>query len=107
FSISYQANMSKLITKQAVIGLVAGVAATFLPVISYEVQALRLNGTFIYPVDDAFIHMELAKNLAFYGNWGINSHEFGAASSSILYTLILALLTKIFSAGMILPLVVN
>jgi hypothetical protein len=99
--------MSKLFTKQAAIGLAAGIMATFLPVIYYEVQALRLNGSFIYPVDDAFIHMELAKNLAFHGNWGINSHEFGAASSSILYTVILATLTKIFSASMFLPLLVN
>src|SRR5690348_5328490 len=92
-------------TKQEVFGLATGFAATFIPVIWYQFSALQLNHTFIYPVDDTFIHMQLAKNLAHYGNWGINPHEFSAASSSVLYTLILALLTILFSANMVLPLV--
>jgi hypothetical protein len=99
----------KLINKkQRNIGVLIGLAATFIPVLWIELNVLKhTNGSFIYPVDDTFIHLELANNLAHYGNWGINSHEFGSASSSLLYTLILALFTKLFSSVTLLPFIVN
>jgi len=94
-------------TKKEGIGLAVGLIATFIPVLIFEITGWRLNGSFIYPVDDTFIHMQLAKNLALHGNWGINANEFSAASSSILYTLLLAFLSLLFSPGMFLPLLVN
>jgi hypothetical protein len=94
--------------KQRNIGLLTGLFATFVPIALIEVSVLNYtNGSFIYPVDDTFIHLELAHNLAYYGNWGINSHEFGSASSSVLYTLLLGLCAKIFSSGVLLPFAVN
>jgi len=94
--------------KQRNIGLLFGLIATFVPVAWIEFNVLRYTkGSFIYPVDDTFIHLELANNLANYGVWGINSHEFASASSSLLYTLILSLFTKIFSSGVLLPFAVN
>ena len=94
--------------KQRNIGLLTGLVATFVPVALIELSVLHhTNGSFIYPVDDTFIHLELANNLANYGNWGINSHEFGSASSSLLYTLLLGLFTKIFSSGILLPFIIN
>ncbi|ACU61160.1 hypothetical protein [Chitinophaga pinensis] len=54
------------------------------------------GGHFCYPLDDTFIHMAIAKNFALHGVWGINAQEFSAASSSPLYTLILA---ACFKAG--------
>jgi hypothetical protein len=94
--------------KQRNIGLLTGLIATFVPVVLIELNVLNhTNGSFIYPVDDTFIHLELAKNLAKHGNWGINSHEFGSASSSLLYTLVLGLVTKIFSSNILLPFIVN
>jgi len=94
--------------KQRNIGLLFGLIATFVPVAWVELNVLHYTkGSFIYPVDDTFIHLELANNLANYGVWGINSHEFGSASSSLLYTLILGLFTKIFSSGVLLPFAVN
>jgi hypothetical protein len=65
------------------------------------------GGLFMYPIDDSFIHMVVARNLAFQGNWGIAGHEFASASSSILYTLILAGLFKIFSVNIWISLAVN
>ncbi|UPK67109.1 hypothetical protein [Chitinophaga filiformis] len=56
----------------------------------------QTGGHFCYPLDDTFIHMSIAKNFALYGVWGINAQEFSAASSSPLYTLILA---TFFKAG--------
>ena len=67
----------------------------------------RTGGVISYPLDDAFIHMALAKNLAFHGNWGINPYEFGSASSSIFYTLLLTVLFLIFRGGIIIPLLIN
>jgi hypothetical protein len=54
-------------------------------------QILRINhGNFCYPLDDSFIHMTIARNFALNGTWGINTQEFSSASSSPLYTIILA-----------------
>lgn len=65
------------------------------------------GGVFMYPLDDPFIHMEVAGNLAADGTWGINPGEFASASSSILYTFLLAILFKLFSVQVIIPFVIN
>lgn len=65
------------------------------------------NGFFSYPVDDAYIHMQIAKNLAFHGTWGINAGEFSSASSSILYTLLLAGVFRIAGDHLLIPFLVN
>ena len=67
----------------------------------------QTGGAFLYPLDDPFIHMQVARNLSFHGVWGINPQEFGSASSSLLYTLLLALLFKLFSANVLIPFIVN
>jgi len=67
----------------------------------------RTGGSFMYPLDDPFIHMIVAKMLAFQGTWGISPHEFESASSSVLYTLILAALFKVFSVNIFIPLIIN
>lgn len=93
--------------KEAVILLLA-LAATVIPLAYFIYGVLKhTGGVFMYPVDDAFIHMELARNLAFHGTWGINPGEFGSASSSVLYTLLLSLLFRLFSDHTIIPLIIN
>jgi hypothetical protein len=93
--------------KEAVVLLLA-LAATFIPLAYFIYGVLKhTGGVFMYPVDDAFIHMELARNLAFHETWGINPGEFGSASSSVLYTLLLSLLFRVFSDHTIIPLIVN
>src|ERR1700733_12146767 len=88
--------------------LLLAFAFLLLPVTAIEFSVLsQTHGIFMYPLDDVFIHMALAKNLAFHHNWGINDHEFASASSSILYTLLLAGLFKVFSAQIIIPFLVN
>ena len=63
--------------------LILALLAVFVPVTLIEYYVIRhTNGTFMYPLDDTFIHMALAKNLAFYGNWGMNRYAFASASSS-------------------------
>src|SRR4051794_11145603 len=90
--------------KNDIIVLLIALLAAFLPVIYIEMKVLGYTGgIFSYPLDDTFIHMQVAKNLALHGNWGINGHDFGSASSSPLYTVILALLIKIFGNHLVLP----
>ncbi len=86
----------------------AAVVATFLPVVLYVVAIKQHSGgNFIYPVDDAYIHLQIAKNLVENGTWGINNGVFGSASSSILYTLILSASAVLFSVNNFLPLIIN
>lgn len=87
---------------------ISGLLALFLPVAYTELQVLRYTGgIFMYPLDDPFIHMQVARNVALDGTWGINPGEFGSASSSILYTLLLTVLFKIFSVQTIIPFLIN
>lgn len=81
----------------------------FLLPLLYWVISVRAytGGTFIYPVDDAYIHLQVSSNLAEHGTWGLNKGEFASASSSPLYTIVLALLIRVFGNHSLLPLIVN
>ncbi|MBE7170909.1 MAG: hypothetical protein INR73_09985 [Williamsia sp.] len=73
-----------------------------------EFIALRkTNGTFCYPLDDTFIHMAVAKNVALYGNWGISPNEWVSTSSSPFYTALLALSFKLFGINSHLPFILG
>ena len=48
------------------------------------------QGVFTYALDDAYIHMAIAKNVARSGVWGVTPYEFSSSSSSLLWTLLLA-----------------
>ena len=61
----------------------------------------------IYTLDDPYIHMTLAKNLAQHGTWGINTDTFSSSSSSILYTSLLALIFALTGPYVLLPLILN
>jgi len=81
----------------------------FLLTISFLlVQSLLQNdGHLIYRLDDAYIHMAMAKNISKHGVFGITNDEFSSTSSSILYTLLLALLFLIFGVNEIIPFIIN
>jgi hypothetical protein len=73
-----------------------------------EAGVLRhTGGVFMYPLDDTFIHMQLAQNLAGNGTWGMNPGEFSGASSSLLYTVLLAAGFLLFPGFSALPFVIN
>jgi hypothetical protein len=45
---------------------------------------------FVYPLDDAYIHMAIGKNFARHGVWGVTPFGFTSATSSPLFELLLA-----------------
>jgi hypothetical protein len=71
-------------------------------------QSLRAcNDIFVYEVDDAYIHMAIARNLALFANWGVNAHEFSSTSSSPLWTILLASINRTLGIHDLTPLILN
>jgi hypothetical protein len=88
--------------------LTIAILSLLLPVAWIEWRVLHAtHGTVAYPLDDTFIHMAVAKNLAFQHFWGIANHTFASTSSSPLYTLLLAGLFLVFGVHVGIPLIVN
>lgn len=88
--------------------LVLSLCALIVPIVLIEMNVLKsTNGILIYPLDDTYIHMSIAKNLALYNNWGISANQFQSASSSILYTILLSALFKLFSVNTLIPFIIN
>lgn len=50
----------------------------------------RTGGRVVYLIDDPAIHLSLAGNLAHHGTWGVVPHHFQSASSSPLWSVLLA-----------------
>ncbi|MHA4808128.1 hypothetical protein ACX0G9_08470 [Flavitalea flava] len=90
------------------IPLALALLATFLSVFLIERGILQATGgVFMYPLDDPFIHMQIARNLALNQTWGINPGEFASASSSLFYTVLLSVLFKLFSVQVLIPFLIN
>lgn len=66
-----------------------------------------LGQAYVYSLDDVYIHLAISKNFAEFGCWSINPHQFDSASSSILYSLILSGLIKLFGVSIYYPMLVN
>jgi hypothetical protein len=73
----------------------------------FNMSMVRTEGAFSYPLDDSYIHLALAKNLAAHGVWGATPYEAAAASSSPLWTALLGLCFKIFGNNVLFPLILN
>ena len=70
--------------------------------------SLRQNqGHLVYALDDAYIHMAIARNFSHYGVWGVTRYEFTSSSSSILWTLLLSLTYYLCGVSQIAPLLWN
>src|SRR4030095_12715183 len=51
---------------------------------------VRLGGTLVYTLDDAALHLSIAQKLVAHGTWGVVPGSFESASSSPLWTLLVA-----------------
>jgi hypothetical protein len=67
----------------------------------------QVGWTFVYPLDDTYIHLSVARTLSTYGVWGVSPHEFASASSSPGWTLLLAGANRVFGQHVVAPLVIN
>jgi hypothetical protein len=61
------------------------------------------DGHFIYCLDDAYIHLAIAKHIVRDGVWGVTPYAFSSSSSSILWPILLAAVFRIFGVREILP----
>ena len=88
--------------------LIIAILTLLIPVAWIEYSVLKAtHGVLAYPMDDTFIHMVVAKNLAFEHYWGISGHAFASTSSSPFYTVLLAITFKLFGAHLVIPLILN
>jgi hypothetical protein len=88
--------------------LLLGLVILWLAYFSLLIISCSQNqGQIVYSLDDAYIHMAMAKNLALHGVWGITAGEFTSSSSSVLWTSLLALLYKIFGVNELIPFALN
>lgn len=55
----------------------------------------QTGGTFLYPLDDTYIHLAIAKTFSQTGVWGITPDGYAPATSSPLFTGLLALLFRV------------
>lgn len=73
-----------------------------------QMQALhRTGGHFCYPLDDAFIHMSVAKNFAVNHVWGVSKSEWVSTSSSPFYTFVLTLSYIIAGVNIYAPFIIS
>ncbi len=86
----------------AAFGIAAAGAA-----VMYLLILRETGGRFIYTLDDAYIHMAIAKHIVQNGVWGVTPFGFSSSSSSILWPLLLAAVFKIFGVREILPLCIS
>lgn len=76
--------------------------------ISFVVMSLGMNqGRLIYPLDDTYIHMAIARNAALYQVWGVTPDAFTSSTSSPLWTALLAGAYALFGVQEATPLLLN
>jgi len=87
---------------------VTALLALLIPILWIEHAILiQTRGTIAYPLDDAFINLTLAKNLAFEHVWGITKYSFTSVSTSLLYPFILAIIYLVTGTSLFIPLLLN
>ena len=83
--------------------------SVFVLTIAFSLMAelRQTEGRLVYALDDAYIHMAMAKNLAQHGIYGVTEYEFNSSSSSPLWTFFLTFVTSIFGVHEIIPFLLN
>ncbi len=61
----------------------------------YLLSVSKTDSHYIYPIDDAYIHLAMAKNFALHDVWGVTRYEFSSTSSSPLFTYLLSVLIRL------------
>ena len=88
--------------------LVAAVVSLWLAVGWFLVVSLEgTDGHLVYALDDAYIHMAMAKNIALHGVWGVTRYGFSSTSSSPLWLLVLTACYYAFGVNGVTPFILN
>lgn len=84
-------------------------AAAYVGVAAVLVAAVvARTGELVYVLDDPAIHLSMARQLTEHGTWGVAAGDFQSASSSPLWTVLVAAGTEVAPAGDVaVPLVLN
>jgi hypothetical protein len=85
-----------LLSLTSLVVAVAGLAA-----------ACRHDGLFVLPLDDAYVHLAVAKHLAVDGVWGVTAAGFTASVSSVAWPLLVAGIFVLTGPSVGVPIVVN
>jgi hypothetical protein len=67
----------------------------------------QTGGMFVYPLDDSYIHLAEAHTLAVDHIWGVRPGEFASASSSPIWTILLAAIERVVGFHLGTPIVLN
>ena len=87
--------------------LIAGAIYTAITLVLL-IAAFRAAGHhFVYPLDDTYIGMAMAKNLALHGVWGVTPFAFSSSSSSLLFPLLLAAIFRVLGPNQAAPLLLS
>lgn len=62
---------------------------------------------FTYILDDAYIHLAIAKNFALHRIWGMTPYAFSSSSSSPLFTFLVGVIIYLFGDNELIPLLFN
>src|SRR6185312_8866054 len=91
-------------TRPFAIGALVYVAIT----VTHGILSLiACHGHFVYAVDDAYIALAMAKNLALHGVWGVTRYGFSGSSSSILFPLLTAAIFRVIGVSVYVPLLIS
>ncbi len=78
-----------------------------LAAIIYIVSLRQQQGHFCYCLDDAYIHLAIAKHFAGAGVWGVTRDGFTSCASSLLWPLLIAGLFRLLGPHQAVPLLLN
>ena len=71
------------------------------------IKVIEKTINYIYPLDDTYIHMAIAKNFADFNCWGIDKYKFSSTTSSPLFTYLESAIFDVFGIHDSVPLIMN
>lgn len=88
--------------------LITSLILLWVTILIILIVSLNLNnGIFIYALDDAYIHLAIAKHFALYGIWGVTPYQFSSSASSLLWPLIISAVYLVTGINEMVPFIIN